>query len=346
MKNPTRQKFNSYVSSLAILCGSPAEAMAFTATPAVQQKLYERASESVAFLGLINSGVLVTEKDGEKLGLSANQPIMGRTDTSGEGERSTTDPSSLDSDTYSCVHVDFDTHLKYAKLDEWAKFPDFELRIRNQLVKAFGQDLLRVGFNGTHKAATTNKTANPLLQDVAKGWLQKIRDARPAQVFNGLPGADVGDPETPVYFGTNADNEYKNLDAVVKNAMNELLPDWAQDAQYVAIVGRNLVDDKYLNYINKVQANSETKAAEELSREKKLGGVPAYTAPFFPANAILITTFDNLSIYVQEGSRRRTFVDNPKKSQYEDYQSENIDFVVEDYDFALLIENLEERNAA
>ena len=60
-----------------------------------------------------------------------------------------------------------------------------------------------------------------------------------------------------------------------------------------------------------------------------------------PDNSILITRFDNLSIYEQENTRRRTIVDNAKRDRIETYESVNEAYVVEDYDYALLIENIQ-----
>ena len=38
---------------------------------------------------------------------------------------------------------------------------------------------------------------------------------------------------------------------------------------------------------------------------------------------------------------RRTFVDNAKRDQYEDYMSSNDAFVIENYDCVALLENIE-----
>ena len=62
---------------------------------------------------------------------------------------------------------------------------------------------------------------------------------------------------------------------------------------------------------------------------------------FFPANAILITRLDNLSLYWQEGARRRNVIDNPKRDRVENYESSNDAYVIEDYDGIALIENIE-----
>ena len=72
-----------------------------------------------------------------------------------------------------------------------------------------------------------------------------------------------------------------------------------------------------------------------------MGNLPVYAVPFFPEDAILVTTFDNLSIYVQEGARRRTVIDNPKRDQIENYESSNEDYYIEDLGLAAMAEKIE-----
>ena len=50
-----------------------------------------------------------------------------------------------------------------------------------------------------------------------------------------------------------------------------------------------------------------------------MGGLQAVRAPYFPANALLITRPDNLSIYWQEDTRRRSVIDNPKRDRIENF---------------------------
>ena len=59
--------------------------------------------------------------------------------------------------------------------------------------------------------------------------------------------------------------------------------------------------------------------------------MPAVVVPFFPATAILVTRLDNLSIYTQEGSLRRLMRERPEKNRVEDFMSQNMDYVIEDY---------------
>ena len=62
--------------------------------------------------------------------------------------------------------------------------------------------------------------------------------------------------------------------------------------------------------------------------------------PFIPNNTIVVTTLDNLSIYYQDGARRRTVVDNAKRDQIENYESSNDAYVVEDYGRGCVITNI------
>ncbi|WP_412130342.1 P2 family phage major capsid protein, partial [Cellvibrio mixtus] len=55
--------------------------------------------------------------------------------------------------------------------------------------------------------------------------------------------------------------DYENLDALVYDAVNELIDPWHQEStELVAICGRKLLGDKYFPLINKDNAPSEQKA--------------------------------------------------------------------------------------
>ncbi|WP_261372457.1 phage major capsid protein, P2 family, partial [Yersinia aldovae] len=49
---------------------------------------------------------------------------------------------------------------------------------------------IMAGFNGTHRAKTSNRAQNPLLQDIAVGWLQKYRTNAPARVMDSFTAKD------------------------------------------------------------------------------------------------------------------------------------------------------------
>ena len=335
MKKQTRLVFSQYETRLGQLNDTDNVAKTFSVTPSVQQKLENKMQESSEFLSKVNI-IGVGEQEGEKLGLGVSGPIASRTNTK-DKERETRDLSTMDSTKYRCEQTNFDTHLSYAKLDAWAKFQDFQSRVANAILTRQALDRIVIGFNGVKVMATTDLAANPLLQDVNKGWLQHLREQAPERVLglvaNGMPGK--------VIIGDVDGADYANLDAAVTDAVNLLDPWYQEDTNLVAIVGRKLLNDKYFPLVNTKQAPTETLAADIIISQKRIGGLPAARVPYFPDNAILITRFDNLSIYFQDGARRRRVFDEPKRDRIENYESSNDAYVIEDLGLAALVENIE-----
>lgn len=301
MKKNTRFAFNAYLQQLARLNGVAVEELSskFTVEPSVQQTLEDQIQQSAAFLTLINV-TPVTEQSGQLLGLGVGSTIAGTTDTTAK-EREPVDPTLMVDVEYKCEQTNFDTVLTYAKLDLWAKFQDFQVRIRDAIVKRQALDRIMIGFNGVKRAKTSNRSENPLLQDVNKGWLQKIREDAPDHVMGS---STTGGETTPGAVKVGKGGEYANLDAVVMDAVNELIDVvYQDDDDLVVICGRELLSDKYFPLVNKEQENSEKLAADMIISQKRMGGLQAVRAPFFPPNALLITRLDNLSIYWQEDNR-------------------------------------------
>lgn len=330
MRNETREKFNAYCEQLAHLNHIGDTSTKFSATPSVQQTLETKMQESSDFLTRINV-VGVAEKQGEKVGVGVGSTIASNTDTR-DKDRETQDPHETDANGYNCQQNNFDTHLRYATLDMWAKFRDFQVRVRDSILKRQALDRMLIGFNGIEYQANSDRAKNPLLQDVNIGWLQKYRNDAKQRVLD-----NVTDNAIRVYQG----GDYANLDALVYDAIANLIEPWyRQDPSLVAIVGRGLLHDKYFPVINQNHAPTETLAADVVVSQKRLGGIPAATVPFFPEDKIMITSFDNLSLYYQEGARRRMIIDNPKRDRIENYESSNDAYVVEDYGRGCLLENI------
>jgi hypothetical protein len=72
----------------------------------------------------------------------------------------------------------------------WAKFQDFQTRIRDAIIQRQALDRIMIGFNGVKREKTSDRVANPLLQDVNIGWLEKIRQEKPVQVLDKVIGED------------------------------------------------------------------------------------------------------------------------------------------------------------
>lgn len=333
MRKETRNAYNGYLAQVAKLNGVESAAVKFNVEPSVQQNLETAIQESTALLGRINV-IGVMEQSGEALLLGVNGPIASRTDTAGGNRRNPLDRHSLAKDDYTCKQTNFDSAFRYALLDAWAKFPDFQTRLTSAIAQRQALDRLMIGWNGVSAAAATNPATNPLRQDVNIGWLEKIRTKAPDRVL------DEGTTAGKVTVG--AAGDYKTLDGLVFDAVQMLEPWHRSHPDLVVIVSRNLMHEKLLAAVEKGAAsNQEENAAQEIVTRARLGGLPIVDAPYFPDGTVLVTTLSNLSIYWQEGARRRHLKDEPEYDRVADYQSSNDAYVVEDFGLVALVEKIE-----
>lgn len=327
MHNESRVVFDAYTAEIAKLNGVPDASKKFTVAPTIQQKLEKRIQESSGFLVNVNS-YGVDELSGEKIGLSVGSSIAARTDTT-QFDRMPIDPTALDNNLYECKKTDFDTVLRYQQVDLWAKFPDFQTKLRDAIVEQQGRDRLMIGWNGTSAAATTDRVANPLLQDVNIGWLKKLQVEAPSRYMT--QGVTAGS----IKVGPGGD--YANMDELVYDMRSNLLAPWfARDNGFIACCTADLLDEKYFPLIATHGGTpTESNELDRMLSAKRLGGLAVAEVPFFPERTLLITKLgksggSNLSIYWQNGSRRRTIVDNAKRDRIENYESVNEAYVIED----------------
>ncbi|MCY1556191.1 phage major capsid protein, P2 family [compost metagenome] len=138
-----------------------------------------------------------------------------------------------------------------------------------------------------------------------------------------------------------ATGDYKNLDELVYEAVNSLIDPWHREsADLRVIIGREIKTDHIQPQIANNPLPSEREALSRLIALSRIGGVASLNVPYVPAGSILITIPKNLAIYYQDGGRRRSVIDNPKKDQIENYESSNDAYVVEDHGAACLIKNV------
>lgn len=306
----------------------------YTIAPAAVQIMYDEIAQNTELLQKINLRPK-TEKVGEVIGLSSGL-IGSNTDTTGAGKERKPKPiHNLSGRKYSLEKTNFDAALRYDEIDQWAHLTDFPKHVNKKIAESIALSLVTIGMNGTSRADDSDAAANTMLQDVAKGWLQKMREENKARCI-GTAGTSV----TSVPYGPGATN-YKNLDAVVTDALNIMDERFADRSDFVVLASRRTVGDKYLRIVNKSgETATEIEAGGRLNKERTLGGLPVMYVPNMPQNTLLITPLSNLSIYYQISGERRLIVDNPRKDQLESLQSKNIDFIVEEYGAAVLIENL------
>ena len=321
MRNETRVLYSDYRRQVAQINGVEDAREMFTVAPPIAQQMEDVIREEAGFLSRIGSQTVVNMK-GETIGLDIGSTVASVTKTSGTGEeRQPVEVLSLEKvNEYEVAQVDFDTAIRYATLDQWRIYPDFPERYARQLARQIARDRIMMGWHGVGRAAVkSDRAANPMLTDVAKGWLTKISETAPDRIQTD-----------PISIGTGGD--YLNIDALVYDLVeNKMAEHHRDDTDLVCIIGRKLLHDKYLGLMNDNNAATERVALDVLFSTRQVAGMPAVVVPFFPATAILVTRLDNLSIYTQEGSLRRLMRERPEKNRVEDFMSQNMDYVIEDY---------------
>lgn len=304
----------------------------FAVEPSIAQELNDKITAKADFLERINL-VPVNQIKGEKVFIGVSGPVTGRTNTK-TTDREATDRSSLENSTYELSSTESDVALPFAKIDAWAKFTDFSDRYAAAVQKQIALDRIMVGFHGTHAAPETDMSAFPMLQDVNKGWLEQAREQIPEQVLK--QGLEAG----KIRLGDGGD--YANLDALVHDTKQMIDPKYRDTGDLIAIIGSDLLAaDKAKLYTKQAGTPTEKERIEDAQVIATYGGLPSFMVPFFPVNAVLVTSWDNLSIYFQDTSWRRHLVENPKRSRVEDYNSRNEGYVIEQLEKLSMAENVE-----
>jgi len=330
MRNDTRKLYTGYLSQVAKLNGVESAIATFNVDPTIQQKLETKIQESSEFLTKINV-IGIDEQEGEKVGLGVGSTVAGRTNTNVK-PRAPRSIGTLSSDKYKAEQTDFDTFVTYKQLDAWAKFPDFQTRLSNAIAQRQALDRIQIGFYGIEAAEQTDREKNPLLEDVNIGWLQQYRTHAPDRVLK--EGATAG----KITIGKTGD--FKNIDALVYDAIQLLDPWFRRNPGLVVLTGRELVHDKFLALVNKDQDATNTLASDLIISHRRIGGLPLYEVPYIPEGTILITTFANLSVYWQIGARRRYLKEEPEWNRISNFESSNEAYVVEEYGLGCLLENI------
>ena len=318
MKKETKQKFNIIKARIAKAYGVDTVSEQFSATPTVEQRLNDKIVEQDNFLSRINV-ISVDEIEGQNILGYASGPASGRTDTSGDGERTPNNLLGLDTYDYKLYQTNSDVYMRYATMDAWAKFPDMADRYARYVQKRIANDRCLIGWYGESAAADTNLVTYPLMQDVNKGWLQYMREKRSANIL-------TQGEKAPGEIRIGADGDFVNLDHAVAELVAGIPRYLRQDL--IALIGDELVglEKSALYQAIGAQPTEKNLATASLT---KFGGMDWTTPNNFPGRGLVITSLDNLSIYMQSGTWRRHIKDKPEIDRVEDYNSRNEGYVVE-----------------
>ena len=319
MKTHTRQRFNALLHGLAKGYGVEDVSRQFTIEPTIQQRLQDKIVEQSTFLPKINV-ITVDELSGENILGSASGPVSGRTDTSKDGkERTPRDVLGLASYKYQLYQTNSDVFMRYATMDAWAKFPDMPERYARYVQARIANDRELIGWYGTSAAADTDLETNTLLQDVNIGWLQYVRTNRPEAIL--AEGAATGE----IRIGPEAGADYANLDVAVNDLVLGI-PEYMRSG-LVALIGAELIA-REKSALYAAMSGTPTEKAALNGSLTTFGGLTWETPSNFPARGLVVTSYDNLSIYMGR-ELARNIKDAPEKDRVEDYNSRNEGYVVE-----------------
>ncbi|MBV7387229.1 phage major capsid protein, P2 family [Pasteurellaceae bacterium TAE3-ERU1] len=228
---------------------------------------------------------------------------------------------------FECQQINFDYQLTYSKLDYLAAYYDRDLiaeALSNLLYRYIFNGLLMIGFNGKQRnSLKSDSRTNPKGEDVAKGWLQKLREEKGNNV---IASAAIGKSQ-----------DYANIHQVIK-AMLAKIPEPLRSSNLIAICGRNALPDVEFDS-DWEDFSAENNALFTLSR-RTIGGLKAIIIPCFPAASVLVTRLDNLTLYLHHPSIKKTLEEVPARNLINNYTSLRADFVLEDANAAVLVENL------
>ena len=341
MDRKTETKLSAYIKKVGEQNDVADPTQKFNVTPNGTQKIIAQIRESNWFLGKINV-VPVKNQKGESIGLGVTGMIASRTDTSGEGERKPTDFSSIGAMPYMCEQTNFDTAIRYEKLDAWAHDKNFNKIVSSETRKQIDANKVTIGWYGERVAKTTNRATNPHGEDVNIGWYQAMRAHNADRLIS-----EVVEGSSKIRIGEGGDGsagkekgDFINLDLAVLNVKTLLHPACEDDSNLVAIIGSDLLGyDKAKFYEAHGNTPSEKGKIQELQVIGTYGGLPAVKVPGFPSTGIMVTSYDNLSLYIQIDSVRRSVgKKNDAKDQVENFESMNMAYVIEELGKAAAVE--------
>lgn len=281
------------------------------------------------FLSRINLVPVKLESE-SVIGLGSGKLIAARVDTVHGGTRQARRIKPVEDMKYYCQQVNFDTQLSFGSLDAFAHYPDFNDRLEREIRKHINLDMIRLGFFGKAVADDSDYDVNPNGEDVANGWIQKLRENRPDSMLTKA--------SANILIGAGGDYETIN-DAVIA-VKNKIAPHYRDVNDLVVLLGSDLVaHDKANFYQKQVEANQPVNQIELRQIKESYGAMPAFMPSCFPSRGIMVTSFDNLSIYFLASSLRRTFGKrNDSANCIDNFESVSIDYVIEHLDKAAAID--------
>lgn len=264
--------------------------------------------------------VMVEDRQGTAFLWAGGEPCTSRTNMDAKDRETTSllsNPSS-----YSTQETQCDVHIPYGTVSKWSvaskskqyskdQQMNFGMKYTSFVQKRVCSDVLNIGFNGTSVADETSPSSK--LVDVNKGWIQVVKDQKNEQIM-----------AMPLTVGVGGD--FVNLDAAVADLLDQCI-DVALREDLVCVISDNLIADERWRFYNATEFHSEKKNTSDTFTH--FGGLDLVRVPNFPDNTIVVTSLDNLSVYIKESTTYRQIEPNTKRNRVEDYQHREEAYVVE-----------------
>ena len=279
-----------YAAGMARANGEEDASRYFSLTPLKETQLRDALLQESEFLRLIKV-IDVQQVNGQVLSTGTPGLYCGRK-KDGRFLR----PIGVDGNDYQLFETDSGSSLPYSLMASWANSgseDEFFQRIQSFSNESFALDMLRIAFNGIRADEYTDPDANPNGEDVNIGWHQIVKTRSPLQVEGGE--YTIG--------GTNAD--FIGLDAAVSHLIHSLIDEpYRNYPCLVVLVSADLIAADAISMMNIVDRPTEKVAVQSICRQ--IAGRMAYSPPFMPDGRLIVTTLENLHIYTQAGTRKRS----------------------------------------
>ena len=293
----------------------------YSVTPKVEYRWLNGVQDASPFLKMITIDVC-DEMVVEDLGYEESGIISGRTDTDDDekgGDRKPRALGTVSAVQYICQVVDHDTYIRYSDLNRWsendrAKFLEF-INKRRQTSKA--NDLLMIGWHGVRADKNTNPKENPLGQDVAKGWIQHVKENKPENYLEDAITIGKG--------GT-----YESLDELVI-ALKAQIP-MHKRRDLVCLASPELVDVRKMALASTSSVEDVANQQVRIAQNILADGTEVISPEFFPENTVIVTRLKNLHHLTKKGSTRIDPETNSKRSRYEIYHQSLETYAIGDYE--------------
>ncbi|MFZ7273865.1 phage major capsid protein, P2 family [Avibacterium avium] len=211
---------------------------------------------------------------------------------------------------YRVYETDSGVTVKWGLLDNFSQHPEkFDHLLDEFVLDQIAANIMQIGWVGKSLAANTQAID---LSDVNKGWLALLAEQKPENI------KATGKNGKLKIFGENAD--YENLDTLALALRNQLDEHHRNRNDLVFLVGAGLLAREAQPITSANPPAQEKTGLQNHYIANQFGGMKTLTPPQFPIYGAVVTTLQNLSLYIFNRSGRYSI------RQDQDYKREVVSY--------------------